>query len=206
MPQGALADAGPPAPAGRRAAGVGEKPYDGARQCSFSVLIGVMNVPGDHVSRWTPERVEAAGRFMINRIQADFGPATGVAEVLAVRMDPTWATGGEWPEGRQDGDPTEPGDAVVTLLGGRHEVAAHLDEGVEYACWAVAEQLRGSVIDDLSRPWPELADGEGKPIGVLEPQFEPLMMAHWAFHGAPFCAMGQLHEAVAAAGFQLASD
>ncbi|MBI3687149.1 MAG: hypothetical protein HY241_07385 [Actinobacteria bacterium] len=143
---------------------------------------------------------------MIERILADFGPVAGRSDLIAVRVDPTWAADGGWPEGRPPEDPVEPGDVVATLLGGRHEFVARLDEGVEYACWVVADQLQDGVMDDLARPWPELEDSEGRIVGVLEPQFEPLMLAHWALRGAPFCAVGHLHDAVAAAGWRFVAS
>jgi hypothetical protein len=153
---------------------------------------------------WTAERVAAAVDFIAARVMADFAAVAVVSgsELLRLRLDPAWSCGGAPPAdgvGRLSG----PDDVIAVLLGGRHEFPAGLEDGVEYAAFLVADHLQDGVIDDMGRPWPELRDAEGRSVGVLEPRYEH-GLAHWALRGDPFCAVGQLGQAVPASGLAIA--
>jgi hypothetical protein len=140
-----------------------------------------------------PPRLAAAVSFVLDRVRADVGPVAGLppATVVAVRLDPSWADPAAAGEGAED--------LVVTVFAGRHEFPLGLEDGVEYACWNLANQVQDDVVGELSRPWPELVDPSGATLGVLEPTLVG-GLAGWALRGRAFCAVGQLTEAVGAAG------
>jgi hypothetical protein len=140
-----------------------------------------------------PAQLAAAVAFVIERVRADVGPVGG-ASVVAVRMDPAWAG----PEAAGDGAE----DLIASVFGGRHEFPLGLEDGVEYACWNLANQVQDDVVGELGRPWPELVDPLGETRGVLEPTLTD-GLAVWAVRGRPFCAVGQLTAAVGAAGLSL---
>ena len=143
-----------------------------------------------------PARLTAAVSFVVDRVRADVGPLAGLPpeSVVAVRLDPAWA---EDPAGDTAGDAA--GDLIVSVFGGRHEFPLGLEDGVEYACWNLADQVQDDVVGELGRPWPELVGPAGEPLGVLEPMLLG-GLAGWALRGRAFCAVGQLPAAVTAAG------
>jgi hypothetical protein len=140
-----------------------------------------------------PAGLAAAASFVVERVRADVGPVAGLppATVVAVRLDPAWADPAAAGEGAED--------LVATVLAGRHEFPLGLEDGVEYACWNLANQVQDDVVGELGRPWPELVDPSGATLGVLEPTLVG-GLAGWALRGQAFCAVGQLTAAVAAAG------
>jgi hypothetical protein len=74
---------------------------------------------------------------------------------------------------------------------------------VEGACSYAAYQLQDDVMGEHNRPWPELLDSEGRSVGVLESPVDAPGVAAWHLRGEPFCAVGQLHPACAAAGLTI---
>lgn len=120
-------------------------------------------------------------------------------ELLSLETDAGWADDPDSPPDRRATEPPGPDDVIAILLGGRHEFPAGLENGVEYACYLIADRLQDGVVDDLGRPWPELRDGARRSLGVLEPRYLH-GLAHWALREEPFCAVGQLLPAAAAAG------
>lgn len=138
-----------------------------------------------------PRRFAAAVEFVVERVRADIGPRSGPGSVVAVRLDPSWAG----PAASGDG----PEDLIASVFDGRHEFPLGLEDGVEYACWNLANQVQDDVVGELGRPWPELVDPSGTSIGVLEPALAD-GLAGWSLRGRAFCAVGQLTAAVGAAG------
>jgi hypothetical protein len=139
-----------------------------------------------------PARFGAAVGFVVERVRADVGPDARLpSPAVAVRMDPSWA------------DPAATGagaeDLIASVFDGRHEFPLGLEDGVEYACWNLADQVQDDVVGELGRPWPELVDRDGASLGVLEPALVG-GLAGWALRGRAFCAVGQLRQAVSAAG------
>jgi hypothetical protein len=156
-----------------------------------------MRTGGEGTVGGLPPRLAAAVSFVVDRVRADVGPVAGLppATVVAVRLDPSWAdpAAGE----TAAGETAE--DLVATVFAGRHEFPLGLEDGVEYACWNLANQVQDDLVGELSRPWPELVDPSGATLGVLEPTLVG-GLAGWALRGRPFCAIGQLTATVGAAG------
>jgi hypothetical protein len=152
-----------------------------------------MRTGGEGTVDEMPPRLAAAVSFVVERVRADVGPAAGLppASVVAVRLDPSWADPAAAGEGAED--------LVATVFAGRHEFPLGLEDGVEYACWNLKNQVQDDVVGELGRPWPELVDLSGSTLGVLEPTLVG-GLAGWALRGRAFCAVGQLTAAVAAAG------
>ncbi|MFD7155893.1 hypothetical protein ACFV9C_14900 [Kribbella sp. NPDC059898] len=135
----------------------------------------------------TENGAAAAQAFVADRLNADFA-GTGLAEVK-FQVDPAW-TG-------------EPGDDLI-LVAGEHEFPLAVEgRGVEQACAFAAYQLQSDAMSELNRPWPELATSHGETVGVLVAPAEVRGIAVWELAGEPFCAIGQLHKAVEAAGMHI---
>jgi hypothetical protein len=137
---------------------------------------------------WTDARIRDATSFIWGRVIGDVATAglVGVGELLRFRV--------------------EDGEVLATAFGGEDDFPIELHEGVESACAVTAGQLQDGVVDRLHRPWPELVDGEGRFVGVLEAGEADQTggIACWALRGVPFCAVGQLSAAIPAAGLWLA--
>jgi hypothetical protein len=130
---------------------------------------------------WPSEQVDAALFLIRTRVLADVA-TTGLEVELAFRV--------------------EDGEVVASAFGGEHDLPVHLEDGVETACAWVASELQDGVADRLNRAWPELVDGDGMFVGVLEPTAAG-GVAVWAVRGVAFCAVGQLAGAVPARGHRL---
>jgi hypothetical protein len=63
---------------------------------------------------------------------------------------------------------------------GEHVFAAGFEQGIEAGCARVMNVVQDDVIDARGRPWPEVTDGNGSGLGVLEVSSEPLGIAHWS--------------------------
>lgn len=125
--------------------------------------------------------IESMSNFVRERLKADFQDTRLAAIEFHVKLS------GE-----------------VTCVCGGHEFPLPFDDA-ETACAYAAYMLQDDAIDELGRPWPELLDSDGKFVGVLVPpaDAEGGGIAHWALREEPFCTIGHLHEAVAAAGLRI---
>lgn len=83
--------------------------------------------------------------------------------------------------------PTVAGEAV-TAHGMRFTVGAPYESLVA----SIADQLQDDVIDNLGRGWPEV---DGRPLFASAESG----VACWCLDGRPWCAVGQLSDALAAA-------
>ena len=148
---------------------------------------------------WSPERLVAAIEFLTRRVEADFEEITATlpGRPLVMRPDLAWAD-----DSRVPGTTPGPEDVIAVLFDGQHEFPAGLEDGVEYACFVVADRMQDDVIDMLGRPWPELFAPSGESMGVLDPRYAG-GLALWTLRGEALCAIGQLVGAVAAAGLGL---
>jgi hypothetical protein len=116
--------------------------------------------------------MHAGVRFILHRLNADL--ATAGLGVVSVVGDP----GREWGEGM-----------TVFAFGG-HETSA--DPGhVEQAVALLASAFQDDVIDERQGTWPEVG---GRPVF---PSAES-GVACWCLDGRPWCAVGQLADALAA--------
>jgi len=73
---------------------------------------------------------------------------------------------------------------------------------VENATAHVMWQVQDDVIAELGRPWPELVEPSGTSVGVLTPAADS-GVACWHLNARPWCAIGQLRGAAAAAGLSI---
>ncbi|HSV66315.1 MAG TPA: hypothetical protein VLJ59_10480 [Mycobacteriales bacterium] len=147
---------------------------------------------------WGAGRISAAVAFIGARLRADFAD-TGLPRI-DFRNDPSWAADGHAPHTGTHGWQL-PSDVIVQC--GGHEFPLGLEHGVESACAAAADALQDDVIGRSGQPWPELRSADGVFVGVLEPRLQPGGLAHWRLHDEPFCAVGHLAGAVAAAGLAI---
>jgi hypothetical protein len=141
------------------------------------------------VETWTEERIASVIHFVAERITADFAE-TGLK--VEFRIDPQWS-----------GLDATNGPESVVAVGGGHEFPLHLEGGTEAACWYAAYQMQDDVMGEHGRPWPELVDPSGAFVGVLSLAAEPPQIATWELAGQPFCAVGHLQRACAAAGLRI---
>ena len=70
-------------------------------------------------------------------------------------------------------------------------------------CALVMSVVQDDIVDARGRPWPEVADGNGSGLGVLDVVNEPLGIAHWSLRGHPLCAVGHLVETCRALGWRI---
>jgi hypothetical protein len=144
---------------------------------------------------WSRNRVDAAIAFIRGRLHADFA-GTGVQ--VEFKVDPSWGQEGTTTrDGSSDVDPKH----VIVVCGG-HEFPLGLESGIEVACADATNALQDDVMDLIGRPWPELLDADSNYVDVASPASAG-QVAYWQVKGEPFCAVGQLHEAVRAAGLSI---
>jgi hypothetical protein len=137
-----------------------------------------------YFGEWPDPRTGAALAFVRDRVLADVG-----------------TSGLVWPGALLTFRP-EDGEVLATAFSGEHDFPIELQLGVETACSIVADQFQDGVIDRVGRPWPELIDAETRFVGVLDVG-TPAGIACWVLRGVPFCAVGQLAAATAAAGYRI---
>jgi hypothetical protein len=150
---------------------------------------------------WDRDRIEKAIEFIRARLAVDLG-GTGLPRIT-FRFDATWATEAAEAMSVAAGSDPQPDDVIVVC--GGHEFTLGLESGVEIACADAADALQDDVIDLLGRPWPELCTADGTYVGVLSPTSTG-GIAIWRLTNEPFCAVGQLHDAVGASGLTIKSD
>jgi hypothetical protein len=136
--------------------------------------------------------LDAAMRTVLDRVRADVGAAGPEVEL---RLDPGFAV----PGGIDDRSLAH---QVVGVIA-EHVFSAGFADGLEAGCAQVMNVVQDEVVDSRGRPWPELADGDGSTVGVLDVGCEPFGIAHWALRGQPFCAIGDLVEACRALGWRI---
>lgn len=138
------------------------------------------------------QELDIAMRAVLDRVRAD---AAGTELVVELRVDPDFAV----PGGLDD---RPPAGQVVGVIG-EHVFAAGFEQGIEAGCARVMNVVQDDVIDARGRPWPEVTDGNGSGLGVLEVSSEPLGIAHWSLRGHPLCAVGHLVETCRAWGWRV---
>ena len=136
--------------------------------------------------------LDAAMRTVLDRVRADLD---GIRLDVDLRVDPDFASAGEV-------DGLSPAESVVGIIG-RHVFAAGFEHGLEAACARVMSAAQDDVVDARGRPWPEVADGDGMPLGVLDVAHEPHGLAHWSLRGRPLCAVGHLVATCRALGWRV---
>jgi len=136
--------------------------------------------------------LDVAMRAVLDRVRAD---AVGTELVVELHVDPGFAV----PGGGDDGPPA---GHVVGVIG-EHLFAAGFEHGLEAGCALVMSVFQDDVVDARGRPWPEVTDGSGSGLGVLDVSFEPLGIAHWSLRGHPLCAVGHLVETCRALGWRI---
>jgi hypothetical protein len=110
--------------------------------------------------------------FIIGRLNADLA-ATGVGVVSLVE------------------DP-EPGWAGIVFAFGGSMTTVSTDQA-EVATAVLADKFQDDVVGSLGRTWPEV---DGRPLFPSAASG----VACWCLDGKPWCAVGQLADALAAAG------
>lgn len=125
-----------------------------------------------------------------------------LADFVRARVEPDAATAGPLDADvllRFDLDDGEP---IGVVFDGESSFPLDAD-GVEAMCRRVMDEVQDCVTGRQHRPWPELCDGDGGFVGVLDPG-ERAGLACWLLRGEPFCAIGLLAGAVRAAGMSVA--
>jgi hypothetical protein len=136
--------------------------------------------------------LNAALQAVLDRVRAD---ADGSGLEVELRVDPGFAV----PGGVDDRSPVH---QVVGVIG-EHVFAAGFEHGLEAACAAVMSVVQDDLVGMRGRPWPEIADGDGSALGVLDVACEPLGIAHWSHRGRPLCAVGHLSSTCRALGWRV---
>ena len=114
------------------------------------------------------------------RVDADFAePSLGYPGL-------TFISYSEW---TADSDHHDCDDTPVCVAGG-HSFPVSLRSGVEEAVVTIVSALQDDVMDQLNRPWPELA---GPAVVVLQPRIDDRGVAVWASNdGSVRCPVGEL--------------
>jgi hypothetical protein len=136
--------------------------------------------------------LDVAMRAVLDRVRAD---AVGTGLTVELRVDPQFAVA-------DGGDDRPPAHQVVGVIG-EHVFAAGFEHGLEAGCALVMSMVQDDVVDARGRSWPEVTDGSGSGLGVLDVYFEPLGIAHWSLRGHPLCAVGHLVETCRALGWRI---
>lgn len=136
-----------------------------------------------------PLVLAAAMEAVTTRVRADLGP--DLLPGFGLRLDPAFS------------GTTVSGPEVVVGVAGARRFAAGFEHGLEIACATVMSALQDEAIDEIGRPWPELADECGRSVGVLDVVVEPPGVASWNIGDEVVSVVGLLAASCRARGWHI---